>query len=169
MALRMHAERTADPDVIQFVIRDLPLRADSVEQGRFTPSDLSGLPLEIANLIAAGHLDEIVVLGDRMGCRRASDAEPWGTLAVKCRDSICRALGDTDATDLARAAVETGIGRVAASHGGAITVTSATAERVSVRLTGACNGCPAAQRTLQRGLREDLNRAGLAAAGIAVE
>ena len=168
MTLRMHAERTADPQVVEFVVRDLPAYADIIAPGRNTSRDPGGLPAGLAALLDAGSLDEIVVMGERVACRRAADGPQWSELAAQCAGALAGALTSADHARRLRAAMIEGVGQLASSHGGSITVVAADLDRVAVRMAGACDGCPAASSTLLNGLRADMERAGLGGARVEV-
>ncbi|MCB9413028.1 MAG: NifU family protein [Actinobacteria bacterium] len=169
MAVRMHAERTADDDVICFVVRNLPLFDFAIGQGGFTRHDPTGLPPELVQLLTTEGLAEIVVHGERVECRRSATGPAWPVLAPRCRDAIAAAVAKADSLRAAQAAVAEGAGMLAASHGGGISISGADSERVTIRLEGACHGCPAAKHTVERVLRGDLDRAGLAEVRIELE
>ena len=50
------------------------------------------------------------------------------------------------------------IGALAASHGGSIELVSVTGDTVTVRMFGACHGCPSAVSTLAENLQRELRR-----------
>jgi Fe-S cluster biogenesis protein NfuA len=50
------------------------------------------------------------------------------------------------------------IGALAQSHGGSIELASVDAHTVTVRMSGACHGCPAAASTLHDKLQRELRR-----------
>jgi Fe-S cluster biogenesis protein NfuA len=50
------------------------------------------------------------------------------------------------------------VGQFARSHGGAIDLVRVHDDVVTVRLTGACHGCPAARITLHQRLERELRR-----------
>jgi hypothetical protein len=107
----MRAERTADEQVVNFVVRDLPGFDDVIAQGRFTATDFGDLSLPVAALISNGDIDEDVVMGERVSCRRGGAAVGWSILAPKCAEALRRSLVQVDHTerlrsDMARAGLE---------------------------------------------------------------
>ena len=50
------------------------------------------------------------------------------------------------------------VGALAASHGGAIELVSVVGDNVTVRMSGACDGCPGASATLRDALERELRR-----------
>jgi Fe-S cluster biogenesis protein NfuA len=66
---------------------------------------------------------------------------------------------DDEALRAAAAALLDGpVGQFAQSHGGSIELVGAQDGIVTVRLVGACHGCPAARHTLRQRLEEQLRR-----------
>lgn len=97
-----------------------------------------------------------------------ADAE-WPRFGVAVRDALIAALESPDqwcfdpADDevlllVARDVIEGSLGDYIASHGGQISVLSATDHRVEVRLSGTCANCPAAGLTLHQRLEQQLRQ-----------
>jgi NFU1 iron-sulfur cluster scaffold homolog, mitochondrial len=134
----IHAIATADPQQLRWVIGSDPLPpAGTVRRA----------PGRLGALLDSGVIDEMVV-------RKAlSDAllNPAGW----------RFDASDNASQLAAIAAELlagPIGALAASHGGSIELVSVTGDTVTVRMLGACHGCPAAVSTLHENLQRELRR-----------
>lgn len=155
--LRLHAERTADPDTIRFVIGALGWAPD----GRWTAESLAGCPGALTPLLEQGRLARVEVRGEHTVLTRCPAGEQWATLAPACRTAILEGIGGVDELTRARNIVARGTGEVALSHGGGLRIVSLTDDAVQVAMDGACRGCPAAERTLRDGVLNDLRRAGI--------
>lgn len=155
--LRLHAERTADPDTIRFVIGALGWAAD----GRWTVESLAGCPGALTPLLERGRLARVEVRGEHTVLTRYPAGEQWATLAPVCRTAILEGIEGVDELTRARNIVARGTGEVALSHGGGLRIVSLTDDAVQVAMDGACRGCPAAERTLRDGVLNDLRRAGI--------
>ncbi|MDA0252115.1 MAG: NifU family protein [Actinomycetota bacterium] len=155
--LRLHAERTADPDTIRFVIGALGWSAD----GSWAADSLAGCPGALAPMVEQGRLARIEVRGEHTVLTRCPGAEEWATLAPACRTAILEEIEGVDELTRARNIVARGTGEVALSHGGGLRIVSLTDDAVQVAMDGACRGCPASERTLRDGVLNDLRRAGI--------
>ena len=95
----------------------------------------------------------------------------WRELGDDVREALCDALLDPagwridavtdDTAELAAIAAELlagPIGALAESHGGSIELVSVAGDNVTVRMSGACHGCPAAASTLHDKLQHELRR-----------
>ncbi|MCH9721266.1 MAG: NifU family protein [Actinomycetia bacterium] len=163
--LRLHAERTGDPDTIRFVIGALGWSTD----GRWTADSPGGCPGTLARLLERGRLARVEVRGEQTLLTRAPGADEWSTLAGACHDAIREEIAGVDDLTRARTIVSRGIGEVALSHGGGLRIVSLTGNSVQVAMDGACRGCPASERTLRDGVLNDLRRAGIDVDVLAVE
>lgn len=65
---------------------------------------------------------------------------------------------DTPLREAARKLLDGPVGDLARSHGGHIELVDVRDSTVTVKLTGACHGCPAARNTLRQGLEDQLRR-----------
>ena len=155
--LRLHAERTGDPDTIRFVIGALGWAAD----GRWSVDSAAGCPGKLAPLLEQGRLARVEVRGEQTLLTRRPAGEQWATLAPACRTAILEEIEGVDELARARTIVARGTGAVALSHGGGLRIVSMTGNAVQVAMDGACRGCPAAERTLRDGVLNDLRRAGI--------
>jgi NFU1 iron-sulfur cluster scaffold homolog, mitochondrial len=157
----IHATATANPQQLSWVIA--PDRLPPAGTVRRAPGDLGAL-------LASGVIEQIVV--------RVADVlitlDPggnWRELGDDVREALSEALLDSAgwlvdpspdaATELATIAAELlsgPIGALAESHGGSIELVSIVDDIVTVRVSGACQGCPAASSTLHDKLQRELRR-----------
>lgn len=155
--LRLHAERTEDPDTIRFLIGALGWAAD----GRWTADSPGGCPGALAPMLERNRLARIEVRGEQTLLTRCPTGEEWVTIAPACRTAILAEVAGVDDLTRARNIVARGTGEIALSHGGGLRVVSLTGNAVMVGMDGACRGCPASARTLRDGVQNDLRRAGI--------
>jgi Fe-S cluster biogenesis protein NfuA len=155
--LRLHAERTGDPDTVRFVIGALGWCQD----GRWTPEAPDGCPGKLAQLLEQGRLSRIEVRGEQALLTRCPAGDEWVTLAPACRTAILEQIEATDDLTRARNIVARSTGEIALSHGGGLSIVSLTGNAVQVVMDGACRGCPASERTLRDGVLHDLRHAGI--------
>ena len=100
-----------------------------------------------------------------------SDGNNWRHYGDQIREALSDALlapdswqieaGASDAARLTEITVELlagPIGDLAQSHGGSIELVSVTGNNVTVQMSGACHGCPAAASTLRDRLEYELRR-----------
>jgi len=134
---------------------------------------VAAVPPELAALLADGtlagvRLEQAAVettlgpAGDwaRDGARvrtalHAALADPAGW--VPAADAAA-AGGDEALRSAAQGLLDGDLGRFAASHGGGIDLIDVSDGVVTVRLDGACHGCPAARLTLGRRFEQQLRR-----------
>ncbi len=159
--IAMHAVATADPRRLRWVVApdNLP-PAGTVRRA----------PGRLGALLDRGVIEEVVVrAGDvliTLGAGRS-----WPQLGDRVREALADALidpaswhVDSDSRDSAALAELTTellagpIGALAASHRGAIELVSVTGSVVTVRMSGACRGCPGADSTLRDRLERELCR-----------
>jgi len=155
--LRLHAERTGDPDTVRFVVGALGWSAD----GRWTADSPGGCPGRLLPLIERGQLASVEIHGEQSLLTRAQTGDRWATLAPACRDAILEEIASVDDLTRARNIVARSTGEVALSHGGGLRIVSLTDTEVQVAMGGACRGCPASERTLRAGVLNDLREAGI--------
>jgi NFU1 iron-sulfur cluster scaffold homolog, mitochondrial len=157
----IHATSTTNPQRLRWVVAAdrLPARG-AVRRA----------PGRLGDLLGDGVLDDIEV--------RAADVlitlhsgRSWREVGDEVRQALSDALLDPtgwhvdpiadDTAELAAIAAEllTGpVGALAESHGGSIELVSVEGDVVTVRLSGACHGCPAATGTLHDNLQRELRR-----------
>jgi NFU1 iron-sulfur cluster scaffold homolog, mitochondrial len=130
------------------------------------------VPPPLAALFADGTLAE-VRLEPAAVETTLSAGRDWARDGARVRTALHAALADpdgwapapgTDATgdeslrSAARELLSGDLGRFAASHGGDIHLVDVRDGVVTVRLEGACHGCPAARHTLSRRFEDQLRR-----------
>lgn len=161
----MHLETTSDPDVVRWVVRGDLVRGPAVIR---SISEEGSLPAQWEDALAFGDLTEIVVADGEL-LVRVRDQSLWPTLAPRLQQSLAAFFSDghdihlhsggRSDEELAEAVIELLAGPLAtyvASHGGHIELASVNDAVVTVRLSGACQGCPAAAETLKEGIENQL-------------
>jgi NFU1 iron-sulfur cluster scaffold homolog, mitochondrial len=167
----IHATATSDPQQLRWVIAP----------DRLPPSGtVRRAPGRLGALLDDEVIDELVVhaaLGKGEVLITLSAGNSWRELGDDIREALSDALLDPagwrvdpapDSTaapestaGLAATAAELvagPIGALAESHGGSIELVSVSADTVTVRMSGACRGCPAAGSTLYDKLQHELRR-----------
>jgi Fe-S cluster biogenesis protein NfuA len=161
----IHATATANPRQLRWVIA--PDRLPPSGAARRAPGRLGAL-------LDDGVIDELVVrtaLGKGEVLIALSAGNSWRELGDDIREALCDALLDPagwrihpspDSTaQLAATAAELlagSIGSLAESHGGSVELVSVSGNTVTVRMSGACRGCPASGSTLYDKLQLELRR-----------
>lgn len=158
----IHATATTNPQQLRWVVpaENLP----PIGTVRHAPDRLGAW-------LDRGVIDELVVRGaDVLITLSASNS--WRELGDEIRDALCDALldpagwqvdpstddGTAQLTEIANELLAGPIGALAESHGGSIELVSVTGDQVAVRMSGACDGCPAAASTLQEKFQRELRR-----------
>lgn len=160
----IHATATADPQQLRWVIA-----AD-----RLPPTGtVRRAPGRLGALLDGAVIDEIVI---RTGLAKGevlitlSAGNSWRELGDDVREALTDALLDPagwriDASDstgqltaIAAELLAGPVGALAESHGGSIELVSVVGHTVTVRMLGACHGCPAAVSTLHDTLQRELRR-----------
>lgn len=157
----IHATATADPQQVRWVVEAdrLPARG-AVRRA----------PGRLGELLHGGVLDDIEVRSTDV-LTTLHSGHSWREVGDDVRQALSDALLDIagwlvepiadDTAVLAAIAAELlagPIGALAESHGGSIALVSVEGDVVSVRLSGACHGCPAAANTLHDNLQRELAR-----------
>lgn len=132
----------------------------------------AAVPGSLAELLADGTLAD-VRLEPAAVETTLGPAGDWSRDGARVRTALHAALADRDgwvpaggldsAADeslrtAARSVLDGDLGRFAASHGGGIELIDVRDGVVTVRLDGACHGCPAARFTLGRRFEQQLRR-----------
>jgi NFU1 iron-sulfur cluster scaffold homolog, mitochondrial len=162
-ALPVHPERTDDPRTLRWVTGTTPLGgAPALEEAAAGP---------LLRLVADGVLARVDFVGGYLQTRLA-EGRTWpddlATVRAGVRAAVAAARehlagtepGERDAL-IATAAAEVAADLVtplASAHGGAMEVTGVCDGVVTVRLHGACHGCPAATNTVQQVFGTELRR-----------
>jgi NFU1 iron-sulfur cluster scaffold homolog, mitochondrial len=157
----IHATATANPQQLRWVVA-----AD-----RLPPRGaVRRVPGRLGDLLGDGTLDGIEV--------RTADVlitlhsgRSWREVGDNIRQALSDALLDPTGWQVEPVADDTAglaaiadellagpIGALAESHGGSIELVSIEGDAVTVRLSGACHGCPAATGTLHDNLQRELRR-----------
>ncbi|ETK30711.1 NifU family protein [Microbispora sp. ATCC PTA-5024] len=133
----------------------------------------AAVPAPLAALLTDGTLAEVRVEPAAV-VTRLRPGRGWPADGPRVRTALHAALDDpagwASADDAgespedlllytaARDLIDGQVGRFARSHGGGIDLVAAHEGVVTVRLNGACNGCPAARVTMKRRLEDTLRR-----------
>ncbi|OBH34904.1 hypothetical protein A5692_12630 [Mycobacterium sp. E342] len=161
----IHATATANPQQLRWVVPPdrLPARG-TVRQA----------PGRLGALLDSGTIAEILVDSDGI-LITAGAGGSWRELGDDVREALSEALvapqdwvvDESTAPGLqSRESLESiaaellagPVGALAASHGGSIEVVSVAGRTVTVRMMGACDGCPAASSTLRDVFERELRR-----------
>jgi NFU1 iron-sulfur cluster scaffold homolog, mitochondrial len=162
--IAMHATAASNPQQLRWVIA----------RGALPPAGLvRQAPGRLGTLLGDGVIEELVVrnaFGKGEVLITLSAGKTWRDLGGEIRNALSDALQDAagwqvDSTDkdeqLAKIAAELlagQIGALAQSHGGSLELVSVRDNNVTVRLSGACAGCPASGSTLHDKLQRELRR-----------
>lgn len=155
-----HPQRTDDPAT---------LRWHALGIGLAQPDETVTAPL--LDLVTEGVLASFDLDRDAVATT-AADGRPWADIGQRVGAAVGRVvtaamLSLTELDEPGRRRVLTGaaeqvladlVGPVAAAHGGSVGLVGVTGSTVTVRLSGACNGCPAAGSTLYGRLEAELRR-----------
>lgn len=155
----IHATTTANPRQLRWVVPPdrLPARG-TVRQA----------PGRLGALLDSGTIAELVVGASDVLITIGAGGS-WREMGDDVRDALGEALLDprgwtvdgSSAPDLESIAAELlagPVGALAASHGGSIELVSVAGHTVTVRMVGACHGCPAASSTLRDVFERELRR-----------
>lgn len=156
----IHATATADPQQLRWVI----------DAERMPPAGrVRRAPGRLGVLLDGGVISEMLVRTADV-LITLSAGHRWRELGDDVREALNDALLDptgwridasSDTDRLAAIAAELlagPIGALAESHGGSIELVSVVGHTVTVRLSGACHGCPAAESTLHDKLQSELRQ-----------
>lgn len=132
--------------------------------------DVAAAPDPLAALLADGTLAEVSVEPAAV-LTRLGPGHTWSADGARVRTALHAALEEPSGwvaaapfdDDLAlyavsREVIDTVVGPYARSHGGEIELVSAASGVVTVRMGGACHGCPASRFTLHQRLERELRR-----------
>ena len=157
----IHATATSTPQQLRFVVppRDLPPRG-TVRQA----------PQTLGVWLDRGVIADMVVC-DADVLITLSTGNTWREFGDQIRDALGDALLDpagwqvdsaTDSEDrlaeIVRDLLTGQVGALAESHGGSIELISVSGHHVTVRMSGACDGCPVSGSTLSERLQRELRR-----------
>ncbi|GBG40333.1 NifU family protein [Mycobacterium montefiorense] len=157
----IHATATANPRQLRWVVapEQLPARGT-----------VRNAPGRLGALLDAHAIDEVVVGAGGILITIGAGGD-WRELGDDIREALGAALLDSagwtiDETSFPASKLETvveellagPVGALAASHGGSIELVSVVGHHVTVRMVGACDGCPGASSTLREALERELRR-----------
>ena len=153
----IHATATENPRQLRWVVA--PDRLPPRGTVRTAPGRLGAL-------LDAGVIDELLVgaTGILITIGVANSWREWGdaireALSAALADPAGWAVDEPPAPDLETVVAELlsgSVGALAASHGGSIELVSVVGHTVTVRMLGACHGCPGAASTLRDVLEREL-------------
>jgi Fe-S cluster biogenesis protein NfuA len=170
--LRMHAERTPNPDSVKWVLgRDVVQGDDRADFAGSVDVDVSPLA---AALLALDGVEAVLLGPDFVTVTKAAD-RAWSELAGPVPDAIrawhasdAPALGpawappeaveDDAVTARIRRILDEEIGPYVAQDGGEILLRGFEDGVVRVHLRGACEGCPSSTITLKMGIEARLKQ-----------
>ena len=157
----IHATATSIPQQVRFVVPpgDLPPRG-TVRQA----------PEALGVWLDRGVIAEMVVR-DADVLITLSTGNTWREFGDQIRDALGDALldpagwqvdpppgSDDRLAEIVRDLLTGQVGALAESHGGSIELVSVSGHNVTVRMSGACDGCPASESTLSGKLQSELRR-----------
>ena len=178
--LALHPEATPDPDVVRWRFSgarcDVPLGALAAWPEALTRAGVGDVVSEPGALVvrlSAPHTwasdgaavrdalsDVLADASSRFVAREPGGVEPSDASSNADGDAVGEldegAADDTEIAEQARVVVADVAEQVAHSHGGDITLLGVERGVVTVSLTGACDGCPAAAMTLHRRIEDEL-------------
>lgn len=157
----IHATATTNPRQLRWVVP--PEHLPPIGTVQHAPDRLGAW-------LDRGVIEELVVRGADVLI--TLDAETsWRELGDEIRDALGDALADpagwqvepsgdstAQVTEVATELLAGPIGALAQSHGGSIELVSVDGNHVTVRMSGACDGCPAAAATLHERFQRELRR-----------
>ncbi|UXA08647.1 NifU family protein [Mycobacterium sp. SMC-2] len=155
----IHATATANPAQLRWVVP--PDRLPARGAVRRAPGRLGAL-LDSGTIaeILVGACDILITIGAGGSWREAGD-DVREALGEALLDPRGWTVDESSAPDLESVAAELlagPVGALAASHGGSIELVSVAGHTVTVRMVGACDGCPAASSTLRDVFERELRR-----------
>ena len=157
----LHATATSNPRQLLFVVPASNLPPRGV---------VGAAPDRLAEWLRRGVIEKVVI-ADTGVLITLSDGHAWRQIGDEIRDALADALAagtgwqvdavnddDDRLAEIVEELLDGQIGAYAQSHGGTIELVSVSGHNVTVRLSGACRGCPAAGSTLTDRLQRELRR-----------
>lgn len=158
----IHATATANPAQLRWVVAPDRLPPRGI---------LRHAPGRLGDLLDSGVIDELLV-GATDILITVGPATSWRAVGDDIREALSEALLEPVGWTVDESSVATletleataaellagPVGALAASHGGSIELVSVVGHHVTVRMLGACHGCPAAASTLRDVLERELRR-----------
>jgi Fe-S cluster biogenesis protein NfuA len=155
----IHAIATANPAQLRWVVPAdrLPPRGAV----RRAPGRLGALlDGAVIDELVVGTTDILITIGAAGSWRELGD-EIRAALGEALLDPAAWTVDASSGPELETVAAELlagSVGALAASHGGSIELVSVVGRHVTVRMSGACDGCPAAASTLRDVFERELRR-----------
>ncbi|WP_372594882.1 NifU family protein [Actinotalea sp.] len=155
----VHPERTGDPATLRWHVPGPALPATDEPHGGPALAGLVETRLLATALVGAQEVTTTLAEGQSWTIAGPAVRRAVQETVAALRSRPARPVAERDAAlrELAELVVA-GAGPYAASHGGRIELVAVQDDIVSVRLGGACHGCPAQSFTVHRRLEEDLRR-----------
>lgn len=163
--IAMHVETTADPLVLRWVVRGDVVSGAAVVR---TTGHAGGLPPEWIKALKSGAITEVVVGDGEISARAREDAD-LRAVAPQLQAALADFLNggnqihcttpartDEELAEAVQCLLDGPLQTYVASHGGKLELESVDAAVVTVRLIGACQGCPSSGTTLREGIEEQL-------------
>lgn len=155
----IHATATANPAQLRWVVP--PDRLPPRGIVRHAPGRLGALlDSGMIDQIEVGAADILITVGPAHSWRAVGD-DIREALGEALRKPRCWTVDARSGPELGTVAAELlagPVGALAASHGGSIGLVSVVGNHVTVRMSGACHGCPAAASTLRDVFERELRR-----------
>lgn len=162
----MHVEHTDNLHVLRWVVRNDVVQGNALIHSN--SEQIEVLPEQWIDYIAFGVLESVRVTDGALLVTRSDETE-WASIAATLQSSLATFFADggkiqvetepVDDVQLAAAVEQVLAGPLAdyvAGHGGKIELDSVVDGVVTVRLIGACQGCPSSGTTLKAGIEEQL-------------
>lgn len=172
----LHPERTADPMTLRWRVRhtmeDTPDRAgETAPSSTETTEDGDPATAPLSSLVGSGVLAAVRIGRDHIATTLA-EGRSWSIDGATVRVAVQEAIrqhdlrmasaGSTDRDILlgrvAQQVISEMVTPIAGAHGGAVEFVRASGGVVTVRMKGACHGCPASSATLYGRLERELHR-----------
>ena len=157
----IHATATNDPQRVRFVVPAATLPARGA---------VRHAPGRLGEWLKRGVISEIWVQ-DAAVLVTLSDGNSWRDFGEDIRDALVDALhetvdwqvvaatdGDDAISEVVAELLAGPVGAYAQSHGGTIELVAVNGAHVTVRMSGACRGCPASGTTVTDRLEGELRR-----------
>lgn len=162
----MHVEHTDDLAVLRWVVQGDAVHGNALINS--ASDQIEVLPHEWVDAIAFGTLESVRVADGLLLVTRAESVE-WAAIASALQTSLAawfaeghqihvidEAIDDAALATAVEALLAGPLSDYVASHGGKIELDSVESGVVTVRLIGACQGCPSSGTTLKAGIEEQL-------------
>jgi Fe-S cluster biogenesis protein NfuA len=168
--IRMHTEQSRDATTMAWIVRD-GLVSGAIEIGADDQDHIGELPVALSSFLTDGRLIRFVIEDGRIIATRGS-GHSWNDVAPALNAAVIAVLRsdaglhlprtegfeDQRLSDEVRAVLDGQVSDLVSSHGGKIELVDVKDGVVSLRLEGACKGCPSADLTLKAGIEAQLRQ-----------